>query len=78
MKQNTLWKTLGLCLICTFLWGAGYPVLKLSYSHWGVAAGDVPAKLLFAGIRFSAAGLILLAAASVKKRPLPARRSRSR
>ena len=68
MKQNTLWKTLALCLVCTFLWGAGYPVLKLSYSHWGIAPGDVPAKLLFAGIRFSVAGLILLLAASLRRK----------
>lgn len=68
MKQNHLWKTLALCLVCTFLWGAGYPVLKLSYSLWGIAAADVPGKLLFAGIRFSAAGLILLAAATLRKK----------
>lgn len=68
MKRNFLWLTLTLCLVCTFLWGAGYPVLKLSYSHWGIAAADVPGKLLFAGIRFSAAGLILLAAASFRKK----------
>ena len=66
--ENAFVKTALLCLVCTFFWGAGYPVLKISYSHWGSAAADIPGKLLFAGIRFSSAGLLLLLAASAKKK----------
>ena len=39
-------------LICAFLWGCGYSVVKSGYAMWNVAADDVPAKILFAGIRF--------------------------
>ena len=66
--ENAFLKTALLCLVCTFFWGAGYPVLKISYSHWGIAAADIPGKLLFAGIRFSSAGLLLLLAAFAKKK----------
>jgi len=63
-------KTAFYCLVCTLFWGISYPVLKLSYGYWGISGSDIPGKLLFAGIRFSAAGLVSLLAASVKKKRL--------
>lgn len=59
-----------LCLICTFFWGAGYPILKMSYAYWGVGGSDVPGKLLYASMRFLPAGFILLLVASLKKKRL--------
>ena len=47
-------------LICAFLWGCGYSVVKSGYAMWNVAADDVPAKILFAGIRFLLAGAMVL------------------
>ena len=47
-------------LICAFLWGCGYSVVKSGYAMWNVAAEDVPAKILFAGIRFILAGAMVL------------------
>ncbi|MBO5220173.1 MAG: DMT family transporter [Clostridia bacterium] len=47
-------------LICAFLWGCGYSVVKSGYALWNVAADDVPAKILFAGIRFLLAGAMVL------------------
>lgn len=70
LKENSLVKMLVLCLICTFFWGAGYPILKMSYAYWGVGGSDVPGKLLYASLRFIPAGLILLAVSSLKKKKL--------
>lgn len=67
-RESSFLKTALLCLICTFFWGAGYPILKLSYSFWGIGGGDVSGKLLFAGIRFTAAGGLLLLVSSVRHR----------
>ena len=53
-------RTLLLCLICTFLWGAGYPVVKMSCTYFGIAAHDVAGKLVHAGLRFTMAGSLLL------------------
>ena len=69
-KENSLVKMLLLCLICTFFWGAGYPILKMSYAYWGVGGSDVPGKLLYASMRFLPAGFILLLVASLKKKKL--------
>lgn len=69
-KENSLVKMLLLCLNCTFFWGAGYPILKMSYAYWGVEGSDVPGKLLYASLRFLPAGFILLLIASLKKEKL--------
>jgi drug/metabolite transporter (DMT)-like permease len=47
--------------LCCFLWGSAVPGVKVGYLLLGIAPGDTGSLLLFAGIRFFAAGLILLA-----------------
>ena len=47
-------------LICTALWGSAYPCIKKGYEIFNLVREDIPGKLLFAGIRFSAAGIITL------------------
>lgn len=48
-----------LALICTFLWGSAFPALKISYTELGIA-GDTYGQMLFAGLRFLLAGLMVL------------------
>jgi drug/metabolite transporter (DMT)-like permease len=57
-----------LASFCCLLWGSAYPAIKTGYALFGIAAGDVPSKLLFAGYRFMSAGLVLLALAMVTRR----------
>ena len=52
-----------LALLCCLLWGSSYPAIKTGYEWFGIAAHDVPTKLVFAGWRFLWAGLALLALA---------------
>lgn len=47
-------------IFCSVLWGSAFPVLKISYQELQIAPGDVSAKLVFAGLRFLGAGLIVL------------------
>lgn len=49
-----------LALVCCVLWGSSYPAIKGGYALFGIAAADVPSKLVFAGWRFLVAGLLLL------------------
>ncbi len=60
-----------MALVCTFLWGAGYSVVKYSYQAFGIPAGDVPSKLLFAGIRFLLAGLLTLGYLGFRQKKFP-------
>ncbi|MDR1934360.1 MAG: DMT family transporter [Candidatus Accumulibacter sp.] len=50
-----------LATFCCLLWGSAYPAIKTGYALFGIAASDIPSKMLFAGYRFMFAGLLLLA-----------------
>lgn len=49
-----------LALFCAILWSLAYPFIKLGYASFGIASTDLGGKLLFAGLRFLFAGLIVL------------------
>ena len=57
-----------LASFCCLLWGSAYPGIKLGYSMFHIAASDIPSKLVFAGYRFTFAGLALLIVAVVTRR----------
>ncbi len=47
-------------VFCSVLWGSAFPVLKIGYEEMAIAPDDVSAKLVFAGIRFLGAGIMVL------------------
>lgn len=47
-------------VFCTLLWGTAFPFIKLGYAAFSVADGDIGAAMLFAGLRFSLAGALVL------------------
>jgi drug/metabolite transporter (DMT)-like permease len=49
-----------LAVLCTILWGSAYPSVKIGYKLFALSEGDISGKLIFAGIRFFAAGLITI------------------
>ena len=53
---------------CTLLWGTAFPFIKSGYAAFSIAEGDIGSKLLFAGLRFSIAGLLVLAALWISSR----------
>lgn len=64
------WIVFALALFCCVLWGSSYPAIKSGYALFGIAADDVATKLVFAGYRFLAAGLLLVGYAAVTRRRL--------
>ena len=54
------WIVISIAVFCSILWGSAFPVLKVSYTEMQMAAEDTIAKIVFAGIRFLMAGLLLL------------------
>ncbi|RKQ32465.1 DMT family transporter [Oceanobacillus halophilus] len=60
MFQNK-WSVIGIAVFCSILWGSAFPVLKLSYEELQMAPDDTIAKIVFAGMRFLLAGIIVLA-----------------
>lgn len=54
--------------LCALLWGSAVPAVKIGYEVLALAADDTGSLLLFAGVRFSLAGLMLLALAAATGR----------
>ena len=50
-------------LTAAVAWGWAFPLIKIGFSAFGITADMTGSKMLFAGIRFAAAGLIVLSVA---------------
>lgn len=77
--QKTIVVWLG-ALLCCALWGSAFPCIKIGYRLFDIASGDVAAQILFAGCRFTLAGVLALAIGSALNRKwlVPKRRSYGR
>ena len=60
--QRPVWVTV-FALTAAIAWGWAFPLIKIGFSAFGITADMTGCKMLFAGIRFAAAGLIVLAVA---------------
>lgn len=60
-----------IALICNMLWGSAFPFIKIGYRLIGIPSGDAAAQVLFAGVRFFAAGVMVILFGSImQKKPL--------
>lgn len=75
MKTKNMFKSkLGVALtalLCTTLWGTAFPVIKVGYQMFNIYEGDIGSKLLFAGLRFSLAGVLVLIISLFLNKSLP-------
>lgn len=63
------WVAMLCAVLCTVLWGSAYPVIKYGYAVMQIET--VADKLMFAGVRFVLAGLMVFGFAWVKNRRVP-------
>lgn len=73
MKQNHRllslpWAVALIACLCCALWGSAAPGIKTSYRILQIPAEDVYTQILFAGLRFTMAGLLTVAGTSVLER----------
>lgn len=66
-KTVNVWLTAALCCL---LWGSAFPAIKTGYRLLAIEAEDVPSILLFAGVRFTLAGLLTVLIFSLIERRL--------
>ena len=58
-------------LICCALWGSAFPCIKIGYRMFAIGGNDTASQILFAGIRFLLAGLmVILICSFIYKKPL--------
>ncbi len=72
MKERDIltktWIVAVLAAVCCALWGSAIPTIKTGYRLLQVEGSDVASQIVFAGIRFALAGIMVLIFASVKER----------
>lgn len=70
-KEKFFSKTYIVCIcaiICCLLWGSAFPCVKIGYKLFEIDQSSVPSLMLFAGTRFSLAGIFVIIFGSVSKR----------
>ena len=70
-KQNKLTQTGSVALldcVCCILWGSAIPVIKTGYHLLQVDSSDTASQIVFAGIRFTLAGILVLIFASIREK----------
>ena len=60
--QNPTWVVV-FALTAAIAWGWAFPLIKVGFNAFGITADMTGSKMLFAGIRFAVAGLIVLSVA---------------
>ena len=60
--QRPVWVVV-FALTAAIAWGWAFPLIIVGFSAFGITANMTGGKMLFAGIRFAAAGLIVLSVA---------------
>jgi len=59
---------IGFTFISCFLWGSAFPSIKIGYELFAVGSADTASQILFAGIRFTIAGLMVILIGSVQEK----------
>ena len=62
-QKNTLtesWVVCLLAMVCCLLWGSAFPCIKIGYRLFSIPADSTGSQILFAGYRFTLAGILAL------------------
>ena len=65
--QRPVWVVV-FALTAAIAWGWAFPLIKVGFNAFGITADMTGSKMLFAGIRFTVAGLIVLSVARSRRR----------
>ncbi len=71
--QRPVWVTV-FALTAAIAWGWAYPLIKLGFKEFLITQDMTASKILFAGIRFTFSGLIILAVAKAARRDFHVRK----
>ena len=68
IKKDGKAATILLALLVMALWGSLFPIIKIGYAAFQINTNDIPSIVLFAGLRFTFSGILLLGATFIGKR----------
>lgn len=67
-KKNIFQGTISVCffaMICCLLWGSAFPCIKLGYDWFNIKSNEMANQILFAGYRFTIAGIMVILVGSI-------------
>lgn len=67
-KEEFMTRTLVIwagALICSALWGSAFPCIKIGYKLMNISASDTATQILYAGLRFTIAGILAIVIGSI-------------
>ena len=65
-----------LALLCCLLWGSATPSIKIGYELFQIGSADTMSQILFAGVRFTLAGILTIIICSIiSRKPLVPKKS---
>ena len=67
-RLTKTWVVAALASVCCMLWGSAIPVIKTGYRLLSLDSADTASQIVFAGVRFTLAGVLVLVFASVQKK----------
>ena len=70
-KEQFMQKTIVVWLgafVCCLLWGSAFPCIKMGYQMMQIPQADVASQILYAGYRFTLAGIITIVLGSIGSR----------
>ena len=59
------WVVCLLAMICCALWGSAFPCIKVGYRLFQIDSADTATQILFAGCRFTIAGIMVILFGSI-------------
>lgn len=68
--MTNIWVVLTGALVCCALWGSAFPCIKLGYAMMNISSSDTASQILYAGYRFTLAGILAILIGSVSQRTL--------
>ena len=71
MKQDFLkrtWVVAALAFVCCLLWGSAITTIKTGYRLMAVEASDTASQIVFAGLRFTLAGILVVLFACIREK----------
>lgn len=76
-KMTKTWVVILCAFICSALWGSAFSGVKVGYEKFGIDFSDSFSQMVFAGVRFTVAGVMAIVIGSIgqKKILLPTRSS---
>lgn len=73
-ETKNIWTRLPVVILtaifCCTLWGSASPAIKIGYELFDIAAGDTPSRILFAGNRFTIAGIMVIILGSILQKKI--------